>query len=134
MSIDESVSGQELAQEKPTDRKQSSLAIEVVIQTPDYEIEGIIHVSRNTRKDRRLTELLNDLSKRFLAVTDARLKPKGSEGTPRLYRFLQIRLDDIQMIHPAVQAVSMGANYSNQECERFNSLRNKLGSSAVQES
>jgi len=132
MSTDESMPGRESIEQK-ADRKQAALAIEVVIQTPDYEIEGIIHVSRNTHKDRRLTELLNDLSKRFLAVTDARLKPKGTEGTPRLYRFLQIRLDDIQMIHPAVQAVSMGANYSNQESERFNSLRSKLGSAASQE-
>jgi len=132
MSTDESHAGRESTEQK-AERKQAALAIEVVIQTPDYEIEGIIHVSRNTRKDRRLTELLNDLSKRFLAVTDARLKPKGTEGTPRLYRFLQIRLDDIQMIHPAVQAVSMGANYSNQESERFNSLRSKLGTPSAQE-
>jgi hypothetical protein len=132
MSTDESMPGQE-SNEQKGEKKQASLAIEVVIQTPDYEIEGLIHVSRNTRKDRRLTELLNDLGKRFLAVTDAKLKPKGTEGTPRLYRFLQIRLDDIQMIHPAVQAVSMGANYSNQESERFNSLRSKLGSGSAQE-
>jgi hypothetical protein len=107
--------------------KQDALAIEVVIQTPDYEIEGLIHVSRNTRKDRRLTELLNDQTKRFLAVTDAKLRPKQGESTPRIYRFLQLRLDDIQMIHPAVQAVSMNAAYSGEESDRFNTLRNKLG-------
>ena len=106
--------------------KMAALAIEVLIQTSDYEVQGLIHVSREAREDRRLTELLNDPDKRFLAVTDARLTPRQSEGTPRLYRFLQLRLDDIQMIHPAMQAVSINLEVSNQESDRFNILRTKL--------
>jgi hypothetical protein len=106
--------------------KRAALAIEVLIQTSDYEVQGLIHVSRKTREDRRLTELLNDPGKRFLAVTDARLTPRQNPGTPRLYRFLQLRLDDIQMIHPAVQAVSLNTDYSHREAERFKQFRTRL--------
>jgi hypothetical protein len=111
-----------------TSAKMAALAIEVLIQTSDYEVQGLIHVSREAREDRRLTELINDPDKRFLAVTDARITPRQSEGAPRMYRFLQLRLDDIQMIHPAIQAVSINPEYSNQEAERFNNLRTKLSS------
>jgi hypothetical protein len=113
-------------------KKQATLAIEVVIQTSDYEIEGLIHVSRQTRQERRLTELLNDPDKRFLAVTDARLTSKHTAGGPRLYRFLQLRLNDIQMIHPAIQAVSLGSQYSNEEKNRFHNLRSKVSSPSTE--
>ena len=107
--------------------KQTALPIEVVILTPDHEIHGFIHVSRHARKDRRLSDLLNDMNRRFLAVTDARLISRSGSASPRLYRFLQLHLDNIVLIHPASQSVLAQTGYSNKEAARFNKLRTRLG-------
>lgn len=106
--------------------KQMSLPIEVLIITTDHEIQGLIHVSRNAREDRRISDLLNDPSRRFLAVTDAKIVNRSGPGSPRLYRFLQLHLNSIVMIHPAVQSVSPQAEYSPEEAARFNDLRIRL--------
>ncbi len=106
--------------------KQMSLPIEVLIITTDHEIQGLIHVSRNAREDRRISDLLNDPGRRFLAVTDARIVNRGGPGSPRLYRFLQLHLNSIVMIHPATQSVSPQAEYSPEEAARFNELRVRL--------
>jgi hypothetical protein len=106
--------------------KQTALPVEVVILTPDHEVHGFIHVSRHARKDRRLSDLLNDTERRFLAVTDARLISRHGSGSPRLYRFLQLHLDNIIMIHPASQSLLAQADYSTTEAERFNKLRIRL--------
>jgi hypothetical protein len=106
--------------------KLASLAVEVVILTNDHEIHGLVHVSRDAREDRRITDLLNDPVKRFLAITDARLISRQGPATPRIYRFLQIHIDNIIMIHPAIQSVSAQAEYSLEEATRFNELRSRL--------
>lgn len=106
--------------------KENAIPVEVVILTADHEVHGLIYVSRSTREDRRITDLLNSPNRRFLAVTDAKLTPRQGPGTPRLYRFLQLHIDNIIMIHPSTQAVMRNTDYSKAEGIRFDELRTKF--------
>jgi hypothetical protein len=106
--------------------KKNALPVEVVILTADHEVQGTIYVSRNSREDRRISELLNSPNRRFLAVTDARLINRQGPSSPRLYRFLQLHIDNIIMIHPSAQAVMRNGEYTRQEGARFEELRNKF--------
>lgn len=106
--------------------KEAAIPMEVVILTPDHEVHGIIYVSRTTRADRRISELLNDRDKRFLAVTDAKLITRTGPSAPRLYSFLQLHIDNIVMIHPATQILMRNTDYSKDEALRFDSLRVKM--------
>lgn len=106
--------------------KDAALPMEVVILTPDHEVWGLIHVSRNAREDRRISDLLNDQDRRFLAVTDARLINRVGASTPRLYNFLQLHINNIIMIHPATQAVMRNSEYRKDEAIRFDELRSKF--------
>lgn len=105
--------------------KDAAIPVEVVILTPDHEVIGVVHVSRNARQDRRISDLLNDPSRRFLAVTDARLISREGNSTPRLYSFLQLHIDNIIMIHPSAQTLLRNTEYSREEALRFDSLREK---------
>ena len=49
--------------------------VEVFIITKDHEIKGTVYVSKYTKSNRELTELLNDKERRFLAVTNAEIVP-----------------------------------------------------------
>lgn len=106
--------------------KEAALPVEVVILTPDHEVQGIIYVSRDAKEDRRISDLLNDPDRRFLAVTDARLVARTGPATPRLYSFLQLHIDNIIMIHPSAQTVVRNTEYSKQEALRFDELRSKM--------
>lgn len=106
--------------------KKNALPIEVVILTADHEVQGMIYVSRTAKEDRRISELLNNPNKRFLAVTDAKLINRQGPSTPRLYRFLQLHIDNIIMIHPSTQAVMRNGEYSKEEEARFEELRVKF--------
>jgi hypothetical protein len=103
--------------------------MEVVILTPDHEVQGIIYVARAVKEDRRISDLLNDPDKRFLAVTDARLINREGPSTPRLYSFLQLHINNIIMIHPAAQTVMRNTDYSRDEALRFDGLRVKINQS-----
>jgi hypothetical protein len=108
----------------------NALPLEVMIITADHEIKGLIHVSRTTREDRRISTLLNDQQRRFLAVTDAQVMTRNTPSSPRRYSFLQLHVDNIMMIHPSAQSLIRQTNTSNspssEEGSRFNALREKL--------
>ena len=55
-----------------------TVPIEVIILTADHEIKGTVHVSKYTKTNRELTDLLNDKEKRFLAVTNAEIIAKNT--------------------------------------------------------
>ena len=114
------------SESKKIQSKEASLPMEVVILTADHEVQGIIHVARNAKADRRISDLLNEPDKRFLAVTDAKLINRTGPSAPRMYSFLQLHIDNIVMIHPAAQTVMRNTDYSKDEALRFDNLRIKM--------
>lgn len=114
------------AKSKRITSKDAALPLEVVILTPDHEVQGVIHVSRNAREERRISDVLNDPERRFLAVTDAKLINRAGPSTPRIYSFMQLHIDNIIMIHPSAQSVLRNTEYSRDEALRFNGLRSKF--------
>ena len=107
--------------------KQSSdtTPVEVCIITKDHEIKGTVYVSKFTKSNRELTELLNDKERRFLAVTNAEIMSQGS-GAPRRYDFLEIHIDSIIIMHPASQALFKETSKAQEDIMKFRELRNRL--------
>lgn len=104
-----------------------TIPIEVLILTAEHDIKGVVYVSKYTSTNRELTDLLNDKERRFLAVTDAEIIHRKSGVPPKKYKFLEIHMDYILMVHPTAQ-VLFGENYRAQEdVARFRELRDKLG-------
>jgi len=103
-----------------------AMPIDVEILTKDYEVTGVVYVSREVKEKRRITELLNDPERRFLAITDARMTSRKGTSTARTYSFLSIHIDSILMIHPSVQSKIKTVNYSNEDDDRLNRFRDKL--------
>lgn len=118
--------GQSFPEPSRIQSKDNAIPVEVVILTSDHEILGIVYVSRDAREDRRISDLLNNPDRRFLAVTDARLVSRIGNSTPRVYSFLQLHIDNIIMIHPSTQAVMRNTDYSREEAIRFDGLRAKF--------
>jgi hypothetical protein len=106
--------------------KQNSVAIAVTLLTQDHEIKGLVYVSRKTKSERRLSDLLNDPRRRFLAITDAELISRHAPSAARTYPFIQIHIDKIIMIHPSDQRLAKSPLYSEEDAERFESFRSKL--------
>ena len=103
-----------------------TVPIEVIILTADHEIKGTVHVSKYTKTNRELTDLLNDREKRFLAVTNAEIISKNSSVPPRRYNFLEVHIDCIMLVHPSSQVVYRETGKSQEDIARFRELRNKL--------
>ncbi|MCI1273955.1 MAG: hypothetical protein LKG27_05940 [Clostridiaceae bacterium] len=103
-----------------------TVPIEVSILTSDHDIKGIVHVSKYTNTNRELTDLLNDRERRFLAVTNAEIYPRNSAQAPRKYKFLEIHMDYVLMVHPSSQAVFQDTGKSQEDIQRFRDLRLKL--------
>lgn len=121
--------------ETPSNRKRirskdAAIPMEVVILTQDHEVQGVIYVSRDAREDRRISDLLNEPERRFLAVTDAKLINRSGPSSPRIYSFMQLHIDNIIMIHPSAQAVLKNTEYSKDEALRFDGLRTKFNRAA----
>lgn len=110
--------------------KDAAIPMDVVILTPDHEVQGVIYVSRDAKEDRRISDLLNDPERRFLAVTDAKLINRNGPSSPRIYSFMQLHIDNIIMIHPSAQAVLRNTEYSKEEALRFDDLRTKFNRTA----
>lgn len=106
--------------------KENMLPIEVILLTEDHEIRGLVYVSRNTKEERRLTDLLNDNRRRFLAITDAELLHRHSPSAPRHYSFMQVHMDKIIMLHPSTQRLVNKNNYGVEDALRFDQFRAKL--------
>ena len=107
--------------------KQSSdtAPVEVCIVTKDHEIKGTVYVSKFTKSNRELTELLNDKERRFLAVTNAQITANGSMS-PRNYDFLEIHIDSIIIMHPVSQTLFKESSKAQEDIAKFRELRNKL--------
>ena len=103
-----------------------TVPVEVVILTVDHEIKGTVHVSKYTNTNRQLTDLLNDSSRRFLAITDAEMVSRKSSSSPRRYNFLEIHMDYILMVHPSTQVLIRDNNKAQEDVVRFRELREKL--------
>lgn len=111
----------------PEPNKLQAMAVEVFILTEEYEVRGLVHVKRGVRPDRRLSELLNQTSRRFLAVTDAQLLSRqGGPTTPQHYAFIELHLDSILMLHPTAQSVMQYSPHDPTRHQRIQSFREKL--------
>jgi hypothetical protein len=118
-----------VSEAKVDDERLNALPLEVMIITADHEIKGLIHVSRADREERRISTLLNNPHRRFLAVTDAQVIHRNTPSSPRRYSFLQLHVDNIMMIHPSAQSLIRQANTGNstpEEGSRFIALRERL--------
>ena len=109
-----------------TKQPSDTTPIEVYIITKDHEIKGTVYVSKYTKSNRELTELLNDKERRFLAVTNAEISSQNSNIAPRRYDFLEIHVDSIMIMHPASQAVFKESTRAQEDIIKFRELRNKL--------
>ena len=103
-----------------------AMPVDVEILTKDHEIQGVVHVSREVKEKRRITELLNDPERRFLAITDARITSRKGTTTPRFYSFVSIHIDGIIMIHPSAESTARAVGYSEEDNQRLNKFKEKL--------
>ncbi len=115
-----------LVQEEAKQKRSKMMPVEVTLLTADHEIRGIVYVSRETRPERRLTEMLNGSDRRFLAIKDVEMTLRTQPSTARMYDFLQIHIDNIMMIHPSAQSVAKHTAYSKEEALRLDSFREKF--------
>ena len=109
-----------------TKQPSDTTPIEVCIITKDHEIKGTVYVSKFTKSNRELTELLNDKDRRFLAVTNAEIVALTGNATPRRYDFLEIHVDSIMIMHPASQTLFKETTKAQEDIVKFRELRNKL--------
>ncbi len=109
-----------------TKQPSDTTPIEVSIITKDHEIKGTVYVSKFTKSNRELTELLNDKDRRFLAVTNAEIVPLSGNATPRRYDFLEIHVDSIMIMHPASQTLFKESSKASEDIMKFRELRNRL--------
>ena len=109
-----------------TKQPSDTTPVEVCIITKDHEIKGTVYVSKYTKSNRELTEILNDKERRFLAVTNAEIMPVGSNSTPRRYDFLEIHVDSIMIMHPASQTLFKESSKAQEDIAKFRELRNRL--------
>ncbi len=107
-------------------KNNDTVPIEVTILTADHDIKGVVHVSKYTNTNRELTDLLNDKERRFLAVTNAEIYPRGVNQAPKRYNFLEIHMDYVLMVHPTSQAVFRDTGKTQEDIARFKELRFKL--------
>lgn len=106
--------------------KGKAIPVEMFILTADHEVVGMVYVNPSVKSERRVSELLNNTSRRFLALTDVRLVSRNGNSTARLYPFLQLHIDSIILIHPASQSILKSNHYTPNDANRFNGLRDKI--------
>jgi hypothetical protein len=109
------------------------MPVAVLIYTQQAEIQGLVYVERSTREERKLTDLLNDTEKRFIAVTDATVTLRQGPSSPMEYPFLMLHVNSICMLHPVLhrQAQLLQPNkQALQELERLKQFRNRLNASS----
>ena len=103
-----------------------TMPIEVCILTKDHDIKGTVHVSKLTKANRELTELLNDKDRRFLAVTNAEIMGKNSSSAPRRYDFLEVHMDSIVIIHPATQVLFKETSKAQEDIRSHGKVRDSV--------
>lgn len=109
-----------------TKQPSDTAPVEVCIITKDHEIKGTVYVSKFTKSNRELTELLNDKERRFLAVTNAEIVPQNGSAAPKRYDFLEVHIDSIIIMHPASQTLFKESTKVQEDIVKFRELRNKL--------
>lgn len=75
----------------------------ITVITHEYALDGFIHIPEDEDEDRRLSDHLNDLDRRFLALTQVAMEPRKGVHTPRKYPFMQVNMKAIHLIHPVLQ-------------------------------
>ena len=118
---------------KKANSADEAMPVEVEILTKDHEIRGIVYVSREQKEKRRLSDLLNDQERRFLAITDVSLINREGPSTPRHYSFLEVHLDNIIMLHPSAESVAKGIEYTADQSKKFERIREKINRPAPAE-
>jgi hypothetical protein len=109
------------------------MPVAVLIYTQEAEIQGLVYVERTTREERKLTELLNDPEKRFIAVTDATVTLRQGPSSPLDYPFLMLHVNNICMLHPVLHRqtqVTQPNKQAAQELERLKQFRNRLNAAS----
>lgn len=109
-----------------TKQPSDTAPVEVCIITKDHEIKGTVYVSKFTKSNRELTELLNDKDRRFLAVTNAEIVAQGATAAPKRYDFLEVHIDSIIIMHPASQTLFKESSKAQEDIIKFRELRNRL--------
>lgn len=107
------------------DYQELMLPVSVVITTVDCEIEGVVYVNRHTEPHRRISDLLNNNERQFLAIKDVRLALRKQPSSPRFYEFLHVNVEHVVMMHPSAQK-KLHHSYSEEDAKRFDEFRNKL--------
>ena len=75
----------------------------VLVITEDYEIKGYVFMPKTGRRNRLLSDILNS-SKRFVAIKNCKLKHRNSANrVTEAHDFIQINLNSIVLIRPALQ-------------------------------
>lgn len=110
---------------RPAESPEEAMPLEVEILTKDHEIRGLVFVSRDIEERRRLSDLLNDTERRFLAMKDVQLKARSGPSTSRHYSFLQIQMDEIIMMHPTAESTARSIDMSG-EGQKLDTLRSKM--------
>jgi len=108
-----------------TKKYDDTIPVEVFILTQNHDIKGTVHVSKYTKSNRELTDLLNDKDRRFLAVTNAEIIAKNG-STIKKYNFLEIHMDYILIVHPASQTLFQEDTQTQADIARFRELRTKM--------
>lgn len=111
--------------------KERFAPVPVIIQTRDAEVQGLVYVERSTREERKLSELLNDPNRRFVAVTDAQVTPRAGVSTPFEYDFLMLHVDNIVMVHPVLPRSARNAEQTasaERSLEKLKAFRQRLSS------
>jgi hypothetical protein len=83
-------------------------AIRVMVMTRDFQLEGDIHCPRQGRAGRRLSNMLNNKDRNFLALTDVQIVNRVNGGRdPKVYPLIQVNLESIEYICPYLDAAEI---------------------------
>ncbi len=80
----------------------TSGAIQAVVLTRFFRLEGRIHLPNLGKEGRRLSKMLNS-ERRFIAMTHVSISDRASGAKdPQIYPFIQINMEAIEFIQPSI--------------------------------
>lgn len=76
-------------------------SIRVWLSTPNYVMEGNLHLARAMKESRRLSNLLNTSDRRFVALTKVKVRDRqtGVEDES-IHPFVHVNLSTVEVIRP----------------------------------
>ncbi len=76
-------------------------SIRVWLSTPNYIMEGNLHLARTMKESRRLSNLLNTADRRFVALTKVKVRDRqtGVEDEA-VHPFVHVNLSTVEVIRP----------------------------------